>query len=85
MLYGNDAGVFPEAVWRFLKGRRMRIISLDCIHGREAEGSNHMGVPDLITMKQRLLEAGCADENTVFTASHFPTTAGCCTTNLSRR
>lgn len=71
LLYGNDTGIFPDETWDYLKGRRLTLVSLDCTMGRFKEGSNHMGIPDVIEVKERLVQMGCADENTRFVATHF--------------
>lgn len=71
LLYGNDTGVFPEKSFAHLAGRRLSLVSLDCTTGKHPEGSNHMGVPDVLGVRARLLEMGCADERTVFVATHF--------------
>lgn len=76
LLYGNDTGVFPETVWEFLKGKPLRLVSLDCTHGWEAEGSNHMGIPDLLKVKRRLVDTGCANGETLFAATHFSHNGG---------
>ncbi len=71
LLYGNDTGLFPDATWEYLKGHKLALVSLDCTMGAFQEGSNHMGVPDVIQAKERLVAMGCADENTRFIATHF--------------
>lgn len=76
LLYGNDTGIFPEATWAHLQGTVFDIISLDCTHGRAAEGSNHMGVPDLIRIRRRLEDAGCVKDSTLFVATHFSHNGG---------
>lgn len=76
LLYGNDTGVFPESVWAYLKGRPLHLVSLDCTYGRQAEGSNHMGAPDLVAVRQRLIDMGCADGGTLFAATHFSHNGG---------
>lgn len=71
LLYGNDTGIFPDETWEYLKDRKLTLVSLDCTMGRFKEGSNHMGIPDVIEVKDRLIQMGCADENTSFIATHF--------------
>ena len=71
LLYGNDTGIFPDETWDYLKGRRLNLVSLDCTMGRFKEGSNHMGIPDVIEVKERLIQMGCADKDTHFVATHF--------------
>ncbi len=76
LLYGNDTGIFPDATWDYLHGRKLDLVSLDCTCGKRAEGTNHMGVPDLITMRQRLADAGCLHEHTQLVATHFSHNGG---------
>lgn len=71
LLYGNDTGIFPEATWDYLVGLKLTLVSLDCTTGRFKEGSNHMGVPDVIEVKERLIRMGSADGDTRFVATHF--------------
>lgn len=71
LLYGNDTGIFPEKTWAYLADRKLSLVSLDCTTGYRKEGRNHMGVPDVIEVKERLVKMGCADESTRFIATHF--------------
>ena len=71
LFYGNDTGDFPEATWAFLKGRSLDLVSLDCTMGKYAEGSNHMGIPDILRVRERMMDMGCATEKTIFAATHF--------------
>lgn len=71
MLYGNDTGVFPEETWGYLDGRHLDLVSLDCTVLRHAEGTNHMGIPDVLKVQTRLREMGCADASTTFLITHF--------------
>ena len=72
-LYAHDTGMFPESTMEFLKGRRCDLISLDCTNvmlGGD-EDRNHMGIRTDVTMKNRLIENGTADENTRWICHHF--------------
>lgn len=71
LLYGNDTGIFPDATWQYIAGRRFDAISLDCTFCLRGEGSNHMGAPDLIDMRRRLEDIGCTHPHTQFIATHF--------------
>ena len=71
LLYGHDTGVFPEGVWDYLEGKRMTLVSLDCTTGRFDRDRNHMGVPNVIRVKERMIRMGCADSRTRFVATHF--------------
>lgn len=71
LLYGNDTGIFPEETWRFLSGKRLDLVSLDCTALGHKEGTNHMGVEDVLIVKQRMLDLRMADEGTRFVVTHF--------------
>lgn len=76
LLYGNDTGVFPDSVWQHIKGLPFDLISLDCTTGRQQDGNNHMGVPDLIDMKTRLSDNGNIKAHTALIATHFSHNGG---------
>lgn len=76
MLYGNDTGIFPEETWEYIRGHYFNLVSLDCTSGPNKEGDYHMGLPDNIKVKVRLLEIGCADETTRFVVTHFSHNGG---------
>ncbi len=71
ILYANDTGFFPEETWEYLQDYNPNMVSLDCTMGRFSEGTNHLGVPDVLTLKERMLQTGMADLNTKFIATHF--------------
>lgn len=71
ILYANDTGVFPEKTWEYISGRRFDLVSLDCTSGPYPEGNYHMGIPDNIKVKEKLIELGCADNSTRFILTHF--------------
>ncbi len=71
MLYGNDTGWFPEPTWQFLAGRRLNLISLDCTFMQYAEGTNHMGMPDVIKTCNRLSEMNCILPDSKIALTHF--------------
>lgn len=71
LLYANDSGLFAPSVWEFLRGRHLDLVSLDCTCVLEADGSNHMGLPDNEIARDRLAALGCTDANTRFVVTHF--------------
>lgn len=71
VLYGNDTGIFPEETWNYIAGKHFDMVSLDCTTGPLPDGNNHMGIPDNAKVKERMIELGCADENTKFIITHF--------------
>ena len=73
ILYANDTGYFPDETWSYLQQQRpyFKFISLDCTTGIEKCRRNHMGIETNVEVKHRLIEMGCADDNTIFCANHF--------------
>ena len=71
LLYANDTGIFPDETWDFLTGRRLDLVSLDCTTGRHKEGTNHMGLADNISVRDRLRELGGTTDGTRHVITHF--------------
>lgn len=72
LLYAHDTDEFTPEHLEFLAGKRMDLVSLDCTNGIiESEYVGHMGISDNLRMREKLLELGVADENTLFVANHF--------------
>lgn len=72
MLYANDTGVFPQATWERIAGVRFDFVSLDCtmlaLHNTYY---GHMSIEQVVEVKKRMLEMGCADADTRFLITHF--------------
>ena len=49
------------------------------------EGTNHMGVEDVLETQKKLIEIGCADENTVWVINHFSHNGGILHEELEER
>ena len=72
LLYAHDTDELTEDNIAFLREKRLDLVSLDCTNGYlEVEYVGHMGAQDDLNMRARLMDAGAADENTVFVANHF--------------
>ena len=78
MLYAHDTGIFPEPVWEYFPKAKLRfnLVSLDCTTMVKKDGNNHMGIPDCIEVRQKLVEIGAADAKTVFVLNHFSHNGG---------
>jgi len=73
-LYGHDTGIFFDEVWDYFKNNKIRFdaVSLDCTEGvRHIEYEHHMNLERDFIVRDRMVELGLADENTVFIANHF--------------
>ena len=71
LLYGNDTGLFPEATMKYLKGKYIDCISLDCIYVMMSSERNHMGFAANVKLKDMLIKQGTADDKTVFISQHL--------------
>ena len=73
LLYANDTGAFPASTWKYLEENKpfFNVVSLDCCNGVLTYKSSHMGLNGCSEVKEKLIEIGCADENTVFILHHF--------------
>ncbi len=72
IIYAHDTDEFTEEDMRYLAGRRVDLVSMDCTNGvLELDYIGHMGLKDNQRMREKLLDCGAADENTVFVSNHF--------------
>jgi len=78
MLYAHDTGPFLDEVWDYLARVKPRFgfVSLDCTGMAQDWEGSHMGLPNDAQVRDRLVDLGCADENTVFCAHHFSHNGG---------
>ena len=78
MLYAHDTGIFPQPVWDYFPKAKSRfnLVSLDCTMMVQKDGTNHMGIPDCIEVRERLVAMGAADAKTVFVLNHFSHNGG---------
>lgn len=84
LLWGTDTGFFPEDTWEALAKRRLDIAILDTTSGPNSTPSYHMGIPEVIKTKKRMLKEGIADERTLFVATHFSHNGGLLQEELER-
>lgn len=73
LLYANDTGYFPQDTWDYLEKIKPHFdfVSLDCTGGILNYHLGHMGLESNIKVKDRFLENGFADKDTVFCCNHF--------------
>lgn len=71
LLYANDTEFPPDETFSYLSGKRLSAVSLDCTNGRLPCPRSHMGFPENLRVKERLLKIGVADEKTRFISHHF--------------
>ena len=75
ILYAHDTEFFSEETWEYLKdsGVKFSLVSLDCTGGaaEHIEKYSHMYLGENKKCRNKLIELGLADENTVFVLNHF--------------
>lgn len=74
LLYAHDTGYFLDETWKYLDREKQyfNLISLDCTMGlSESIGHKHMNLDDNVRVREKLIQIGCADEETVFVLNHF--------------
>ena len=75
ILYAHDTCEFTENNMAYLAGKRLDLVSLDCTGGARhydySGWAGHMNSESCLKMREKLIAAGAADENTLFVASHF--------------
>lgn len=72
LLYGHDSAVFAEPAWEALRGFSFDCVVLDCTMVEETGiFKEHMGLPDNLIVRERMLREGMASEQTLFIATHF--------------
>lgn len=80
MLYGHDTGWFPDETWAWLAENKPRFdfVSLDCTCTCDEDPypDHHMNLLACTNVKNKLMEIGCGDENTVFCLHHFSHNGG---------
>ena len=78
LLYAHDTGIFPEPVWEYFAKTKPRfnLVSLDCTSMARKDGGGHMGIPDCMEVRQRLLSIGATNTKTIFVLNHFSHNGG---------
>ncbi|MDF2543670.1 MAG: hypothetical protein K0S47_3388 [Herbinix sp.] len=73
LLYAHDTGAFPEESMNYLSEQRIHLdlVSFDCTAQSCEDGKYHMGLVDAVKERQRLIDAGLGDDNTVWIVNHF--------------
>lgn len=74
LLYANDTGEFPDSTWACLRDRKkpISLVSLDCTQGcLHSTYSGHMDLWRCRDLRQRMVEEGIANGQTIFVLNHF--------------
>ena len=78
ILYANDTGIFPDETWVYLERTKPHLcfVSLDCTTFYQSDYAMHMGLEATTEVKERLLNMGLADKETIFYLNHFSHNGG---------
>lgn len=72
LLYGHDSAMFGEQVWDVLKEYEFDCVVLDCTMVEESGiFKEHMGFPDNVIIRERMLKEKMASKDTIFVSTHF--------------
>lgn len=71
LFYGNDTGDITVETWNQIKSLYFDVVSLDCTMGGTPGCTSHMGIEENRQIREKMLEIGCADQNTKFIITHF--------------
>lgn len=74
ILYAHDTDLFLDAVWAYFAEIQPHfdLVSMDCTSGLEPmQYQGHMNFEKDLILKDRLLQSGFADEQTLFVSNHF--------------
>ena len=74
VLYGNDTNYFDEEVWEYWGETKPHfdMVSLDCTNAcKRMTYIGHMSFEENVKVRDRMIEMGLADENTIFVSHHF--------------
>ncbi|MBQ4109263.1 MAG: MBL fold metallo-hydrolase [Clostridia bacterium] len=74
LFYSNDTSEYPDESMEYLKSlnKPFNLISFDCTEAcRNATYVGHLTLDRCIALREKLFEAGAADEKTIFVLNHF--------------
>ena len=74
VLYAHDTHYFHDDVWAYFEKTKPHfdLVSLDCTNAcLPLTYIGHMGLPENVQVRDRMLEMGLADENTKFICNHY--------------
>ena len=77
MFYYNDSGYLTEEAMTFLREKKIQfdLVSYDCTWGKDDAGpsanASHLGLPNIVEMRERFIKNGNYKENTISIITHF--------------
>jgi len=74
LLYALDTGSYDDETWEFLATQRLDAVMMECTFGTKPSNPEwpfHLGLPDVVKMKERLEGVGAVNGGTRFIITHF--------------
>lgn len=78
VLYLHDSGYYYDEVWDFFKTLGpVDMVSYDATYGlRESNYGGHMGIPEILRVREKMVEMGVVDTHTICVANHYSHNSG---------
>ncbi|MEA3403018.1 MAG: MBL fold metallo-hydrolase [Armatimonadota bacterium] len=76
LLQGNDTGWWPEESWEFLGRHELDIVILECTYGPREGGRQHLGVNEVVQVRDELAKLGALTPDARIIATHFSHNGG---------
>ncbi len=77
VFYFNDSGYLKDEAMAYLKEKKIKfdLVSYDCTWGKNSAGgsayTSHLGLPEIVDMRKRLIENGNYKDTTISVITHF--------------
>jgi len=76
LLQGNDTGWWPEESWEFLAGQTLDIAIIECTYGPKPGGKHHLGVHEVLEVRDQLAKLGALASDCRIVTTHFSHNGG---------
>lgn len=76
LLIGNDTGWWEEPAWEFLAGQELDVIILDATYGPRRQRQGHLGIHEVLEVREELRSLGALAPDGRCIANHFSHNGG---------
>jgi len=76
LLQGNDTGWWPEETWDALGRRVLDVVIIECTYGPRAGGRHHLGMREVIEVREELERLGALAPDARMITTHFSHNGG---------
>jgi phosphoribosyl 1,2-cyclic phosphate phosphodiesterase len=77
LLYATDTGWYHDETWEFLAGRKLNGLVIECAKGLDENGYKaHMSIPEVIRLKEKMIETGALTKDSVVVSTHHSHLSG---------